>query len=91
MSNFDRKIHAEALEVDDDDEDEDGCHQVGHVGQVLAVEQLQDERLHFVLRQARARRRTMPEMTYATASPTVIRMRGNREVRWWWWWWWWWW
>ena len=37
---LDGKIDAETLKVDDDEEDEDGGHDVGHVGQVLAVEGL---------------------------------------------------
>ena len=37
---FDRKIDAEPLEVDYNQEHEHCSHQVGHVGQILAVESL---------------------------------------------------
>ena len=39
---LDRQVHAEALEVDDDEEDEHRRHEVRQVGQVLAVEGLLD-------------------------------------------------
>ena len=43
-----RKVDLEALEVDDETKDEDGRHEVGDVGQVLAVEGLL-ERANLIL------------------------------------------
>lgn len=37
---FDGKVDTEALEINDNDEDEDGGHEVGDVGEVLAIEGL---------------------------------------------------
>jgi hypothetical protein len=40
VSSLERKVDLEALEVDDERKDEDSGHQVGDVGQVLAIESL---------------------------------------------------